>query len=71
VTNCPRLVDARDISPKKPLAGFSLSSLTGNCTNGIALANMTGVKLEKIQVTGYLGSLLTQTNVQGTGLEIR
>ena len=69
VTNCTRLVDARDISPQKPLAGFSLMNITGTCTNGIALANITGAKLENIHVTGFQGSLVTQTNVQGSGLD--
>ena len=69
VTNCARLVDARDISPQKPLEGFSLVNVTGTCTNGIALANIVNAKLENIHVTGYQGSLLTQTNVQGSGLE--
>ena len=71
VTNCPRLVDARDISPKKPLAGFSLVNVSGTCTNGIALANISGAKLENIHITGYQGSLITQTNVQGSGLDLR
>jgi hypothetical protein len=69
VTNCSRLVDARDISPQKPLAGLSLTQVTGNCTNGIALANITGAKFEDIHVTGYQGSFLTQSNVQGVGLD--
>ena len=69
VTNCPRLVDAKDISPQKPLAGFSLVNVTGTCTNGISLANITGANLKNIRVTGYQGSLITKTNVQGSGLE--
>ncbi len=64
VTNCPRLVDARDISPKKPLAGFSLVNVSGTCTNGISLANMTGVNLKNINVTGYQGALVTKTAVE-------
>jgi hypothetical protein len=44
-------------------------NVTGTCTNGIALANITAAKLKNIHVTGYHGSLITQTNVQGTGLE--
>jgi hypothetical protein len=68
LTNCTRLVDARDISPQKPLAGFSLRNVTGTCTNGIALANITEAKLKNIHVTGYQGSLLIRTNVQGSGL---
>jgi hypothetical protein len=69
VAHCARLVDAREISPQKPLAGFSLVDIRGSCTNGVALANLTGVKLKNIDVTVYHGGLLTQTNVQGTGLE--
>jgi polygalacturonase len=68
VTNCTRLVDARDISPQKPLEGLSLANFTGNCTNGISLANISGAKLRGIKVTGYTGALLTLTNVQGSGL---
>jgi polygalacturonase len=70
VTNCPRLVDAKDISPLKPLAGLTLTDITGNCTNGISLANISGAKLRGIRVTGFQGAWLTLTNVQGSGLEI-
>lgn len=70
LTNCSRLVDAKNISPQKPLAGFSLVNVTGTCTNGITLANITGTKLENIQVTVHRGALLTQTNVQGSGLDL-
>jgi polygalacturonase len=69
VTNCTRLVDARDISPVKPLQGLSLAYLSGNCTNGMVLANIRDTKLRYIHVTGYQGALITFTNVQGSGLE--
>ena len=68
VTNCTRLVDAKDISAQKPLEGLSLANITGNCTNGISLANISGAKLRNLRVSGYQGSLLTLTNVSGTGL---
>ncbi len=55
VTNCTRLVDARDISPKKPLVGFSLVNVSGTCTNGISLANITEAKLKNLHVIGYQG----------------
>ena len=71
VTNCTRLVDARDISPKKPLAGFSLVNVSGTCTNGISLANITEAKLKNLHLIGYQGKLITQTNVQGSGLDLR
>ena len=45
VANCATLVDARDISPQKPLDGLLLADVTGHCTNGISLANISGAKL--------------------------
>jgi polygalacturonase len=71
VTNGTRLVDARDISPRKPLKGLSLANITGNCTNGMTLANISGVTLRNIRVTGCQGAFLTLTNVQGGGLKSR
>ena len=71
VTNCTRLVEARDISPKKPLNGFSLVNVSGECTNGIALANIMRAKLRNIHVSGYKGQLITETNVLGSGLDLR
>lgn len=68
VTNCTRLVDARDISPLRPMEGFLLAYISGNCKNGISLANISGVRLRGIHVNGYTGALLTLTNVQGSGL---
>ena len=67
--DCGTLVDAASISPVKPLDGFSLADISGTCRKAIALANMTHVELRGIHVTGYEGPFLTQTNVQGAGLE--
>lgn len=69
LTNCSRLVDAKDISSQKPLIGFVLKNITGACTNGLVLANITGAKLKNIHVSGYQGKLITATNVQGRGLD--
>jgi hypothetical protein len=66
--HCGALVDAFAISPLKPVNGFSLTNVSGDCTKGIALANITGAELHDISVTGYAGALITQTNVQGSGL---
>jgi polygalacturonase len=63
VRNCTRLVDAKDISPQKPLQGLTLANITGSCTNGIALANISGVRLKKIRVKVYQGPLVTQANI--------
>ena len=66
--HCGTLVEASSISPVKPVVGFSLINISGDCTKGIALANIMGAELRDISVTGYAGSLVTQTNVQGSGL---
>jgi len=50
------------------MEGLSLADITGNCTNDMTLANISGAKLRDIRVTGYPGSLLTATNVSGSGL---
>ncbi len=63
VTNCPKLVDAKDISPEKPLEGLSLANITGTCASGITLANIMDAKWRDINVTGFTGPLITQTNV--------
>ena len=34
--DCPQLADATGIHPRKPLDGFSLTGVTGNCAKGIA-----------------------------------
>ncbi len=56
-------------SSEKPLDGFSLSNVTGTCTKGISMNNITNASLSDIHVSGYTGKLLTYTNVVGTGLE--
>lgn len=71
LTNATVLADASKISPKRPLDGLRLSNITGTCRRGITLANITHVSLSDIHVTGYSGALLTQTNVQGTGLDLK
>ena len=67
--NCGTLVDAGRTSPVKPINGFSLADISGTCKKAISLANLTNAVLRDIHVTGYEGPFLTQTNVQGAGLE--
>jgi polygalacturonase len=67
--NCGTLVDAAQTSPVKPINGFSLVDVSGTCKKAITLANLTNAVLRDIHVTGYEGPFLTQTNVQGVGLE--
>jgi polygalacturonase len=67
--DCGTLVDADHTSPEKPINGFSLVDVTGTCKKAVTLANLTNAVLHDIHVTGYEGPFLTQTNVQGVGLE--
>lgn len=68
VHDVPVLVDATEISPSKPLVGFTLSNVTGTCGKGITLANIKNAVIRNIHVTGYSGPLLSVHNVTGTGL---
>jgi polygalacturonase len=63
------VADVSQISAEKPLEKLVLENITGTCTKGINLANITNAVLRNIHVTGYEGPFLTQTNVQGVGLE--
>jgi polygalacturonase len=67
--NVPVLLDARLLSPDKPLDGLTMSDVTGTCANAISLANTKNVTLRDIHVTGYRGAFLTMTNADGPGLE--
>jgi polygalacturonase len=68
VKDCPTLVDGTGIHPEKPLDGFSLLNVTGDCHAGIALANIRHAVIRNIQVTGYSGPLISTHNVTGKGL---
>jgi len=63
------LVLASHISVDRPVDGLQISNITGNCTRAITLANMTHVAISNVGVTGYQGRLITESNVQGTGLD--
>lgn len=69
VTDCPHLVNATAVDPRKPLNGFALANVTGTCEKGIELANMRNVDLRNIAVTGYSGPLISIHNVTGKGLQ--
>lgn len=64
------LIAATNIPTERPLDGFTLANISGTCSRGIALANMTNVKLSNIRVTGYSGPLISTENVKGTGLDL-
>ena len=67
--DCGTLVDAAAISPVKLINGFSLVDISGTCKKAVTLANLTNAVLRDIHVAGYTGPFLTQTNVQGVGLD--
>ena len=69
VKDCPQLVDGTRIHPDKPLDGFSLSNVTGDCKKGISLANVRKAEIRNVKVTGVSGPLLGIHNVTGKGLE--
>jgi polygalacturonase len=71
VDNVAWLLLARDISPERPVNGFSLTDIQGTCDHALNLANMNDVVLADIHVTNYLGPFLTKVNVQGRGLTDR
>lgn len=63
------LVEAYQIPPEKPLQGLVLRNITGTCEKGLALANIRGAELDRIEVTGFTGPLLATDNVSGKGLD--
>ena len=68
VDNVAHLVLAKDVPPKRPINGFSLTDVQGTCDYALSLANMTNVVLADIHVRDYHGSFITKVNVQGKGL---
>jgi polygalacturonase len=69
VKGCPQLVDGTRVHPDKPVDGFSLSNVTGDCVKGISLANIKKVEIRNVKVTGVVGALVSIHNVTGKGLE--
>ncbi len=70
------VVQATEISTKRPLSGLTLTNITGTANKGITLANMSGVVLKDIDVKlspakegDAVGPMLGIVNVTGTGLE--
>ena len=62
------LVDGVNVPTARPVNGFKLTEISGTCTRGISLANMTNVVLTAIKVTGFTGPLVSTSNVSGLGL---
>lgn len=68
VQDVTELVAGTDVPAARPLDGFTLDDISGNCARGISIANMTHVRLAGITVTGFTGPFITAKNVQGAGL---
>jgi hypothetical protein len=68
VNDEPVLVKAVEIHPRKPLVAFSLTNVTGICGSGVVLANIRNAVIRNVKVTGYIGPLISTSNVTGTGL---
>ncbi|MGD0516928.1 MAG: glycosyl hydrolase family 28 protein [Thermoguttaceae bacterium] len=69
IDDCGTLVEAKGISPLKPLNGLTIENLTGKCRKGMTLVNINSANLRNIKMEGYTGPLLTTANVTGDGLE--
>lgn len=70
VQDVTELIAGTNIPAARPVDGFTLADVSGTCSRGISLANMTGVSLSKIQVTGCHGPLIQAKNVTGSGLNL-
>lgn len=60
--NGTTLAEVKPVAPEKPLVGFSLKHVTGTCTHGITLENVKDAVVKDINVAGYQGALITETN---------
>ena len=69
VQNVAKLVVGTNIPATRALKGFMLANITGTCSHAISIANMTDVDFSHIGVSGFVGSLVSATNVQGGGLD--
>jgi polygalacturonase len=67
--DCPQLVDATRVHPDKPVEGFSLINVSGECAKGISLANIRKAEIGNVKVSGLAEPLLSIHNVSGKGLE--
>jgi polygalacturonase len=69
IDKCGTLVDAKGISPVKPLDGLTIENLSGTCRKGMTLVNIKHADLRGIHMEGFSGPLLSTANVTGAGLE--
>ncbi|MFV0624335.1 glycoside hydrolase family 28 protein [Sphingomonas sp. ac-8] len=69
VRDVPKLIEAVNIHPDRPVEGFVVRGLSGSCDRGITLANMRDVVLGDIRVQVRTGPELAIADVTGRGLE--
>jgi polygalacturonase len=69
LSECGAVAEVTGVHSRKPLEGFALANVTGNCAKGISMANVRRAELRDIRVTGVTGPQLSMFNVTGTGLE--
>lgn len=69
VSACPVLADVAAIHPAKPLDGFSLTNVTGDCAKGVTLVNIRNAEIQNVRVAGLTGPLVSVYNATGKGLE--
>ncbi len=69
IDHVPTLVQAVNIHPDKPVERFTLRNIRGSSDQGMVLANMRDVRIEKVDVAVRTGPRLAVANVQGRGLE--
>lgn len=68
VDNVSYLLRGHAVPPQRPIDGFTLADVQGNCKHALDMAYMKNVALSDIHVTDYQGPMLTESHVEGTGI---
>jgi polygalacturonase len=68
VNHVSELVAGKAIPAERAIDGLTFSDISGTCSRGISLSNVTNASFSAITVTGYEGQLINTDNVTGTGL---
>jgi polygalacturonase len=63
------LAVATNMPAARPVDGFTLKDISGNCKKAINIANMTNVNFSDLHLTGFTGKFITATNAYGRGLD--
>lgn len=68
VNNVSYLLRAHEVPSQRPIDGFTLADVQGNCGKALDMAYMKNVALSGIHLSHYQGPLLTESHVEGTGI---